>query len=131
MKVYFVDDVDAALLCRQLIQLGADCAKLQWSKQVTDIPETVYNALSTVQSFAEEKLHELCPEENLAVELTEDEENAVVSVGKSSEQLRKTVGSGVVLAGIEATELQQELLQFAGAECILELLDCGKSLTIL
>lgn len=131
MKIYLIDDVDSALLCRQLIQLSADCARLQWSKRISDLPNAVDDALDTVQNYAEEKIHELCPEKNMAAELTSDNERALLSAGRSSAQLRRTIGSGVVLAGAEADEVWKEAQGHTEVQFIIDFLKSGKNLIML
>jgi len=128
MTIYYAEQ-DVVMLCRQLLRLNEDCVRLQWSKAVGALPEEVSDALYTVRDFIEAKLHQLCPD--AALELTDQEESALLVLVRSSQELRKSIGSGVVLAGDEAGAVQTALRDRAELSRLLEPLASGKSLVLL
>lgn len=130
MKLYVLDSADTAQVCRLLIRLNNDCASLQWSRTIGDIPNNVLDGFETVQSYAESKLSDFCAQGKLLRELTEDEETLWHNWSKSAETLRRSMGSGVVLAGKEAQTVREALGNISEATFILEALGSGQNLVL-
>ena len=131
MKLFLVNDQEAAQACRQLIRLNSDCSRLQWSRSIKGIPEDVLDALETVQDFSGRKLEEICSSAVKKTELTEEQEQILLSAFKKSKDLKKIVGSGVVLAGEEAKAVQTELCAVPELQIITDMLKLGKHLVLL
>ena len=45
MKIYGIEDEATAIQLAQLMKLNSECVKLQWSRTIKNIPQTVKNAL--------------------------------------------------------------------------------------
>ena len=131
MKLFLLKDEEAARACRQLIRLDSDCSRLQWSKSIKGIPEDVLEALETVQDFSSRRMDEICSFAVKKAELTEDQEQLLLSAFKKSEDLKKIAGSGVVLAGEEAKAVQTELCAVPELQIITDMLKLGKHLVLL
>lgn len=131
MKLFLVNDQEAAQACRQLIRLNSDCSRLQWSRSIKGIPEDVLDALETIQDFSGRKLEEICSSAVKKTELTEKQEQILLSAFKKSKDLKKIAGSGVVLAGEEAKAVQTELCSVPELQIITDMLKLGKHLVLL
>lgn len=88
-------------------------------------------ALETVQDFSGRKLEEICSSAVKETELTEEQEQILLSAFKKSEDLKKIAGSGVVLAGEEAKAVQTELCAVPELQIITDMLKMGKHLVLL
>lgn len=104
MNIYLVDDRHMAESIAQLLRLNAECARLQWSKTITDIPKRVTESLETIMEYVEKAVRSNCTE--FFSELTDEEEDMITSIIKRYPNLRKTLGTGVVLKGEQQMELQ-------------------------
>ena len=51
MKIYGIEDEATAIQLAQLMKLNSECVKLQWSRTIKNIPQTVKNALEIIESF--------------------------------------------------------------------------------
>ena len=109
MKIFLINNVNEAMQIKQLLKLNSECAKLHWSKTITDIPTNVISSLETLESFVEERVYEVCTEKTCVNSLTEDEEKAVISLLRKNSELRETLGVGVVMAGEEADRVNKLL----------------------
>ena len=130
MKLYTLKSTDDALACRQLIRLSNDCASLQWSRTIRDIPDEVLEALETIQSYTETRLGDFCAEGKLIRELSDSEEALWHQCSKHSGTLRRLLGSGVVLAGDEAQTVRETLAEIPKTHFIVEALDSAQSLVL-
>lgn len=131
MKLYALDSADTARACRLLIRLSNDCASLQWSDTIRDVPDDVLDGIETVQGYAENRLSDFCAQGKFLRELTEDEESLWHQWSKSSESLRRSMGSGVVLAGEETQAVQEVLGHISKAAFLLESLSRGQNLVLI
>lgn len=131
MKLYLIENVDVANQYYQLLKLNSECAKLQWSRSIKNIPTDVTKSLETVQDYVESKLYENCNENTLVSELSSQEEDYMYSLFKKSETLKKRLGSGVVLAGEQANEVTNELSGIEELKKITDALNSGKNLIML
>lgn len=131
MKLYLVDDSDSALACAQLIRLGAECAKLQWSRKIPDIPEDVTKALATIQEYAESKTIALCGNNSFFAELDEETEDHLLSLFKKSDVLKRIVGSSVIMAGNQSKVVLKEIKGDKKLEILTDAISSGKSVILL
>lgn len=131
MKLYAMDRADAAQACRLLIRLNNDCASLQWSCNIQDIPDDVQGGIEAVQNYVEGKLKEFCSQGKLIRELTEKEESLWHQWSKRTDTLRRSLGSGVVLTGKEAQAVQEALGTVPEASFILEALSERQNLVLI
>ena len=56
MRIFVIKNVQAAKDCRQLLGLKSECAKLQWSRTINSIPQSVMNSLESVENYVDEKV---------------------------------------------------------------------------
>lgn len=131
MKLYLVDDSDSALACAQLIRLGAECAKLQWSRTIPDVPEDVTKALATIQEYAESKTIALCGNKSFFAELDEETEGHLLSLFKKSDVLKRMVGSSVIMAGNQSKVVLKEIKGDKKLEILTDAISSGKSVVLL
>lgn len=130
MKLYVLDSASAAQTCRLLIRLNNDCASIQWSNTIQNIPNDVQDGLETVQNYAESKLRDICAQGRLLQELTKEEESTWHTWSRSADSLRWSMGSGVVLAGKEAQVVRETLGNIPEASFIIEALRGGENLVL-
>lgn len=95
MRIYVIRDAETAKDCRQLIVLKAECAKLQWSKTIKDMPQSVIDSLEVVENYADAKIEELCTNSIAEYELELSEEELFLAAIKT-EKMREIFGTGVV-----------------------------------
>lgn len=103
MNIYLTDDRQNAENMAQLLKLNSECVKLQWSKTIADIPVRVTEALNTVEEYIDQAVAN-CTE--FFAEMTDEEENEMISIIKKYPDLRKTLGTGVIFQGEQQKELQ-------------------------
>lgn len=128
MKVFSLSDKETAQMCRQLIRLDGECASLSWSRSIQDIPEDIQNALDAVQDFLKNRVHAICADSPLQLDLTPEQEDTIFAVCRKSANLRRVLGSGVVLAGEESIIVKEELLSMGELKMIQELLGADNNL---
>lgn len=129
MKIYGIEDEATAIQLAQLMKLNSECVKLQWSRTIKNIPQTVKNALEIIEAFVETRVNEGCTNAFLG-EMTDEEEAALLSVLKTSPQLRNSLGSGVVLAGEQAADVKKVISDLNVPKLIVDALDSGKNVII-
>lgn len=130
MNLFLLDSKEAAMVCRQLTRLDADCASLLWSRSIPSVPENVSEALETIQEFTKEKLCEICADGVRELTWSDGQAETLFAAFQKSAQLKAIMGSGVVLAGEEAETVQRELAGFPELASIAELLRTGKNLVL-
>lgn len=111
--------------------LSNDCASLQWSQVIQDVPDDVSEALETIQCYTESRLGAFCAEGRLVRTLSEDEEALWHQCTKRSEIVRQILGSCVILAGKESQMVQEALAEAPEAHFITEELSGGQNLVLL
>lgn len=131
MKLYSLASSEAAQACRQLIRLSNDCASLQWSQTIRDIPDDILDALDMVKDFTESRLEAFCTEGKLVRALDEGEDALWHQCARSSETMRQILGSCVILSGKEAQEVRESLKGTKKLYFITEELRPGQSLVLL
>ncbi len=131
MNLYLIEDEKTAKNYKQLINLGAQCTKLQWSRTITDLPDHVQSALITIQDFVEFQLMDSCNAKTQVGFLNSDEETLLFSLFQKSPLIKETLGYGVVLAGTEADQVICELKKLGGPQKIIEALHSQKHLILI
>lgn len=130
MKIYLISNENEAKQISQLLKLNAECAKLHWSKTMSDIPTNVMSSLETLESFVEEKVYSVCNEKTYVGSLTEDEESAMMALLRKSPELRATLGVGVVMAGTESKKVATLLEGKAISKGLLTAINSGKNVVL-
>ena len=128
MKIYTIKDDKSAADILLLLKLNADCARLHWSRSIKDVPSNVISALETIEGYVENKVVSICGSE--ISELTEDEENAFLSIIKNNKNLKDTLGTGVVLKGEQADEVKLFIKKEKGLLKIQEAIESGENIAI-
>lgn len=132
MKLYLVNNADSAMACAQLIKLGAECAKLQWSRTIPDVPKDVAKALATIQEYVETKTTALCGGSNtFFAELDEKTESHLLSLFKKSDVLKRIVGNSVIMAGNQAEAVLREIKGDKELKALTDALSSGMSVVLL
>ena len=104
MKVYSIKDESVAKQLAQLISLNAECIKLHWSRTITDVPNNVMNALEIIEDYVENVIENKCMG-SLIGELSQTDEDKMISIIKKNPELRNSIGLGVVYAGTQAKQV--------------------------
>lgn len=127
MKCYVIDNNEMARNYKQLLKLNAECAKLQWSKTLTNLPQNVGESLAVLQEFTELKLGEECNQNSFVGEVNEDTEEKLFKLFRKSNLLKETLGVGVVLSGNEASDVVEELKKNGVPSSFLQLIQVDKN----
>lgn len=130
MKIYLISNEKEAKQIRELLKLNAECAKLHWSKTISDIPTNVISSLEALESFVEEKVYAVCNERTSGGYLNEEEEAAMMALLRKNPELRATLGVGVVMAGEEAKNMSKLLEGKNVAKTLLAALNSGKNVVL-
>lgn len=128
MKIYTIKDDKTAKDILQLLKLNVECARLHWSRSISDVPSNVMGALETIEEYVESKVVGLCG--NAISELTEDEESAMFQLIKKSENMKKTLGAGVVLKGSQADEVKNTIKTEKEMNKIMEAIESGENVIL-
>ena len=129
MNIYLISGEKEAKQISQLLKLNSECAKMHWSKSI-EIPVDILSSLESIEAFAEEKVYEICTENNIAHSLSEDEEATIMTLIRKTPELRATLGVGVVMAGPEAKCVVNLLRGKAVSESLTEALESGKNVVL-
>lgn len=130
MKIYLINNENEAKQLGQLLKLNAECAKLHWSKTMSDIPTNVISSLEIIESFVEERVYSICNEKTCVGSLTEDEESKMMALIRESPELRATLGIGVVLAGAESQKTAALLAEKDISKELLTAINSGKNVVL-
>ncbi|WP_310603226.1 hypothetical protein [Anaerosporobacter sp.] len=130
MKIYLLENEEIAKQLCQLLKLNAECAKLHWSCSIKDISNEVINSLTNIETFVENKVFEVCTSENLFSELTKQEEEDLMCTIKEKPELRKIVGTGVILHGKQAEEVNGMLKNNKRVDKLIKAIDSKKNIVI-
>lgn len=103
MNIYTIEDNKVAASLCQLLKLNAECAKLHWSRVITDVPDDVRKALEIVEGYVENEVNKSCKDKMF--ELTDIEEEDMLLFIRQNPLLRSTLGNGVVMSGEQADEV--------------------------
>ena len=109
MKIYVINNEIQTKQVSQLLRLNSECAKLQWSTLIEDIPNNVIKSLEILELFIEERIYEVCNENKLVGSLTEEEEEELLTLIRKKYELKLTLGTGVVISGEEAAKVAELL----------------------
>lgn len=126
MKIYITDSKSEAEQLRQLLKLNSECAGLHWSRTITDVPDHVMDALKTIELFVESRV-ERC---EVFDELSEAEEEEVIGFIRENPELRKSLGTGVIMDGVQADEVRNIISSCDGVSKILKALETGKKIIL-
>lgn len=127
MKIYTIEGKSETEQLRLLFRLNSECAKLHWSKSITDVPDNIIEALETIESFVEVRVSEMC---GFLCELSENSEKKVISLIHSDPKLKETLGSGVVTSGTQADWVRNRISSYDGMEEISKALETGKNIIL-
>ena len=127
MNIYLTDVRQCAENMAQLLELNAECVRLQWSNTIADIPGYVIDALDVIEKYIDQEITD-CTE--FFTEMTEEEENSMILIIKKYPSLRKTLGTGVIFKGEQQAELQAIVKKEGGMEKIGAALETGKNVVI-
>lgn len=130
MKIYLIDNENVAIGVRQLLQLSAACATVRWSKFLKKRPTDLIQSFDVIENYADEILTELCDTKNAFYVLNENDERELFDSYKKSETLKKTAGSGVILAS-EFDSVRGEINQEPQLKFLIEALCNEKNLLII
>lgn len=130
MKIYLINNDIQAKQISQLLRLNAECVKFQWSTIIKDIPNNVRESLECIEMYIEEKIYEVCTENNLVGRLTEEEENELFALIRKKQELKYTIGTGIVVAGEEANKVSELLKSEKVSQNIIDAINSGKSVVL-
>lgn len=130
MKIYLIDKDDVTKQLCQLLKLNAECAKLHWSRSITDIPSEVMTSLETIESFVEDKVYVFCNDKNCVGTLSEAEEDEIMSLLRRKPELRETIGTGIISAGKEAKSVSMALSNEAVSKKLMDAIASGKNVVL-
>lgn len=130
MKIYLINNDIQAKQISQLLRLNAECVKFQWSTIIKDIPNNVRESLECIEMYIEEKIYEVCTENNLVGCLTEEEENELFALIRKKQELKFTLGTGIVIAGEEANKVSELLKSEKISQNIINAINSGKSVVL-
>lgn len=130
MKIYLINNDIQAKQISQLLRLNAECVKFQWSTIIKDIPNNVRESLECIEMYIEEKIYEVCTENNLVGRLTEEEENELFALIRKKQELKYTLGTGIVVAGEEANKVSELLKSEKVSQNIIDAINSGKSVVL-
>lgn len=128
MNIYTIKDDKAARNVSQLLKLNAECARLHWSRTITDIPVNVMNALGIIEEYVEAKVGEVC--DARIEELNDEEEALIVQFIKKNPTLQSSLGIGLVMSGDQADELMKLVKREKGLDKIKTAIESGKNIVI-
>ncbi|MGN8807566.1 MULTISPECIES: hypothetical protein [unclassified Blautia] len=129
MKVYSIKDESVAKQLAQLISLNAECVKLQWSRTITDVPNNVMSALETIEGYVENVIENKCGG-SLVGELSQTDEDNMISIIKKNPELRSTIGLGVVYAGAQTKQVNDIAKKVEMPKIICDALDLNANTII-
>lgn len=130
MKIYLINNDIQAKQISQLLRINAECVKFQWSTIIKDIPNNVRESLECIEMYIEEKIYEVCTENNLVGRLTEEEENELFALIRKKQELKYTLGTGIVVAGEEANKVSELLKSEKVSQNIIDAINSGKSVVL-
>lgn len=128
MNIYTVSDDKKARDIMQLLRLNAECARLHWSRTITDVPNDVISSLNTIEQYIETKVIELC--DSKVNSLGDEEERQMLDMIKKDPFIKDTLGVGVVMRGNQANELIKKIKGKNQLSKIQAALESGKHVVI-
>lgn len=131
MKCYLIDDLQIAQAIAQLLQLRADCSRLQWSTLCTPLPTAVNDSLDTLEGYIDERLDKFCHSGAEIATLSDDDEVALLHAIKQSNILKETLGKGVCYANTDRKSVISELEKYNCPHTIVNALNGFSNLVIL
>lgn len=130
MKIYVINNEIQTKQVSQLLRLNSECAKLQWSTLIEDIPNNVIKSLEILELFIEERIYEVCSENKLVGSLTEEEEEELLTLIRKKYELKLTLGTGVVISGEEADKVAELLEGEKVSQDLLKAIKSGENVVL-
>ena len=130
MKIYVINNEIQTKQVSQLLRLNSECAKLQWSTLIEDIPNNVIKSLEILELFIEERIYESCNENKLVCSLTEEEEEELLILIRKKYELKLTLGTGVVISGEEADKVAELLEGEKVSQDLLKAIKSGENVVL-
>ena len=130
MKIYVINNEIQTKQVSQLLRLNSECAKLQWSTLIADIPNNVIKSLEILELFIEERIYEVCSENKLVGSLTEEEEEELLTLIRKKYELKLTLGTGVVISGEEADKVAELLEGEKVSQDLLKAIKSGENVVL-
>lgn len=130
MKIYVINNEIQTKQVSQLLRLNSECAKLQWSTLIEDIPNNVIKSLEILELFIEERIYEVCNENKLVGSLTEEEEEELLTLIRKKYELKLTLGTGVVISGEEADKVAELLEGEKVSQDLLKAIKSGENVVL-
>lgn len=130
MKIYVINNEIQTKQVSQLLRLNSECAKLQWSTLIEDIPNNVIKSLEILETFIEERIYEVCNENKLVGSLTEEEEEELLTLIRKKYELKLTLGTGVVISGEEADKVAELLEGEKVSQDLLKAIKSGENVVL-
>lgn len=130
MKIYVINNEIQTKQVSQLLRLNSECAKLQWSTLIEDIPNNVIKSLEILELFIEERIYEVCNENKLVGSLTEEEEEELLTLIRKKYELKLTLGTGVVISGEEAAKVAELLEGEKVSQDLLKAIKSGENVVL-
>lgn len=130
MKIYVINNEIQTKQVSQLLRLNTECAKLQWSTLIEDIPNNVIKSLEILELFIEERIYEVCNENKLVGSLTEEEEEELLTLIRKKYELKLTLGTGVVISGEEADKVAELLEGEKVSQDLLKAIKSGENVVL-
>lgn len=130
MKIYVINNEIQTKQVSQLLRLNSECAKLQWSTLIDDIPNNVIKSLEILELFIEERIYEVCNENKLVGSLTEEEEEELLTLIRKKYELKLTLGTGVVISGEEAAKVAELLEGEKVSQDLLKAIKSGENVVL-
>ena len=130
MKIYVINNEIQTKQVSQLLRLNSECAKLQWSTLIEDIPNNVIKSLEILELFIEERIYEICNENKLVGSLTEEEEEELLMLIRKKYELKLTLGTGVVISGEEADKVAELLEGEKVSQDLLKAIKSGENVVL-
>ena len=130
MKIYVINNEIQTKQVSQLLRLNSECAKLQWSTLIEDIPNNVIKSLEILELFIEERIYEVCNENKLVGSLTEEEEEELLTLIRKKYELKLSLGTGVVISGEEADKVAELLEGEKVSQDLLKAIKSGENVVL-
>ena len=130
MKIYVINNEIQTKQVSQLLRLNSECAKLQWSTLIEDIPNNVIKSLEILELFIEERIYEVCNENKLVGSLTEEEEEELLTLIRKKYERKLTLGTGVVISGEEAAKVAELLEGEKVSQDLLKAIKSGENVVL-
>jgi len=128
MNIYLVDNKETCSIIAQLIRLNLECSALHWSINSEELPDNVIDALKTIEDYVRKKIDDICDEK--IAELSDKEQNYIISVMKHDPILNEIIGSCIITGGDEAEKVLKIIKKDIHLDKLKSALASGKNIVI-